>query len=59
MCDPFFYEFRVSNSSALLLYITTDDRGLTLFSVLLGPAGGEGKGAMVGFVMEACQGGLH
>jgi hypothetical protein len=45
----------VSNSSATIYTQTPKATGLTLIGVLLG----EGQMARIGFVMEACQGGLH
>jgi hypothetical protein len=50
-----------SLSAKLLLYIPQrpNARGLALIDVLFNLAGGEGQGAMICFVMEACKGGLH
>jgi hypothetical protein len=50
-----------SSSAKLLLYIPQrpNARGLALIDVLFNLAGGEGQGAMICFVMEACKGGLH
>ncbi len=50
----------ISSSDMLLLKSPQrlKARGLTLISILLGLAGGEG-GAMICLVMEACMGGLN
>ncbi len=51
-----------SSSSAKLLLHTPqrlNARGLGLIDVLISFVGGEGPGAMIFFVMEACKGGLH
>jgi hypothetical protein len=38
---------------------TTKARGLTLTGVSISLAGGEGRGAMICLVLEACNSGMH